>query len=318
MQGVILAAGRGDRLWPITRTRSKAMAPVLGKPIVERVMETLVANGVDKFLLVVSPDDGHITHYFRHQSAIPAQVDCAVQPERLGMAHALACAAPLIRGDFLLSACDNLVAAADVGRLLAAWRGSPRPNAVLALMPVEPEQVRQGGVVAMDGPWVTRIIEKPSPDQAPSNIYSLPLYCFSPRILDYLSEVPRSPRGEYELQDAIQMLIQREGHVCGLTIPHRLTLTSPQDLLTINVHYLAMGDDSIPLAPRTVGAGTRFVPPLCIEHDTDIGADCIIGPNAYVEHGCHIGDRVTIRDAVVLNGAAVPDGAIVQDQVVSR
>ena len=65
MQSVILAAGLGSRLHPITTDRSKAMLPILGKPIVERVMEALAKNGVDDFILVVSPEDRYITNYFR-------------------------------------------------------------------------------------------------------------------------------------------------------------------------------------------------------------------------------------------------------------
>jgi NDP-sugar pyrophosphorylase family protein len=72
MQGVILAAGHGSRLQPITLTRSKAMVPILGKPIVERVMEQLLRNGVDDLILVVSPRDRYITRYFRRESRIEA------------------------------------------------------------------------------------------------------------------------------------------------------------------------------------------------------------------------------------------------------
>ncbi len=81
--------------------------PILGKPIVERVMLDMVANGVEDFILVVSPDDRYITHYFRRESDIKAEVRFVYQPQRLGMANALACAAPLITDDFILSACDN-------------------------------------------------------------------------------------------------------------------------------------------------------------------------------------------------------------------
>ena len=207
MQGIILAAGHGSRLQPITLTRSKAMVPILGKPIVERVMEHLLCNGVDDLILVVSPNDRHITRYFRRESRIEADVRFAYQPERLGMANALVGAAPLINDDFVLSACDNLISEEYVGQMLAAWNSEPRPNGILTLMPVEPERLGNVGIVELDGQWVRRIVEKPSPAEAPSNISSLPLYCFSRGFLDYLPRVPLSARGEYELQDAIQMLI---------------------------------------------------------------------------------------------------------------
>jgi NDP-sugar pyrophosphorylase family protein len=317
MQGVILAAGHGSRLQPITLTRSKAMVPILGKPIVERVMEHLLANGVRDFILVVSPNDRHITRYFRRDTEIEAEVRFAYQPDRLGMANALACAAPLIDDDVILSACDNLISIEHVGNMLAAWHTNPPANAVLTLMPVEPERLGAVGIVEMDGEWVRRIVEKPAPEEAPSNISSLPLYCLSRRILDYLPEVPLSPRGEYELQDAIQMLIEREGHVRGVMVERRLTLTSPTDLLAINRHYLLNGNDQPQLAPYTVGPNTQLITPLRIEHGTIIGRDCVIGPNVYVERDCRIGHGVTIRDAVVLRESIVADGAVVENQVVS-
>jgi NDP-sugar pyrophosphorylase family protein len=316
MQGIILAAGRGQRLRPITLSRSKAMAPVLGVPIVERVMEDLVARGVGEFIVVASPDDQEIARHFGEESKLQARVQIVHQRERLGMAHALQCAAPHIRGDFVLSACDNLVAAEQIDRLMAAWHRSPRPNALLALMPVEPEQVSKGAVVDMEGPWVTRIVEKPRPEEAISNIYSLPLYCFSPLILGYLSQVPRSPRGEYELQDAIQMLIEREGQVSGVIIPERLTLTQPQDLLTINRYYLEIMAPPIHFAPKTLGQHTHLIPPLHVEGDTVIGRNCTIGPYVYVEQGCRIGRGATLVNAVVLRGTVVPNSATIQDQVV--
>jgi NDP-sugar pyrophosphorylase family protein len=169
----------------------------------------------------------------------------------------------------------------------------------------------------MDGPWVTRIVEKPPPGEAPSKISSLPLYLFPSCLLDYLAEVRLSPRGEYELQDAIQMLIEREGRVCGVTTQHRLTLTSPADLLTINRHYLVAGGDRPQLAPHSVGPNTRLITPLRIESGTVIGGDCTIGPNVYVEPDCRIGDGVTLENVVVLRGSAVPDGAAIENQVVS-
>jgi NDP-sugar pyrophosphorylase family protein len=201
--------------------------------------------------------------------------------------------------------------------MLVDWHSTPQPNAILTLMPVEHERLGSVGIVAMDGPWVTRIVEKPSPEEAPSDISSLPLYCFSPRILDYLSEVPLSSRGEYELQDAIQMLIERDGLVRGILVRQRLTLTSPSDLLAINRHYLMNGRDRPQLAPFTVGANTQLITPLRIEHGTVIGSHCTIGPDAYIERDCQIGDGVIIRNAVVLRESAISDGSIIEDEVVS-
>ena len=134
MQSVILAAGKGSRLHPITVNRTKAMLPILGVPMVARVMETLVENGLDDFILVVSPDDQEIVDYFETESKLDVRAQFVVQPERRGMADALSRAAELIQDDFLLTACDNLVSGNDLGQMLAIWKSKPQPNGILALM----------------------------------------------------------------------------------------------------------------------------------------------------------------------------------------
>jgi len=317
MQGVILAAGKGSRLHPITVARSKAMVPILGKPIVERVMETLVENGVDDFILVVSPDDRDIVRYFTRESKLDVDLRFAFQVERKGMADALAYAAPLISENFILSACDNLVPTEDVARVVAMMHGEEHANAVLTLMSVEPDRLGSVAIVETDGPWVKRIIEKPKPEDAPSDTSSLPLYVFTPRILDYLPEVPVSARGEYELQDAIQMVIERDGRVGGVVIDRRLTLTNAKDLLALNREYLLRGGDHPQLAPNTVGPNTRLITPLHIEQGTVIGTNCTIGPNVYIERDCRLGDNVMVHDAVLLRGASVPDGTTIASEVVA-
>lgn len=318
LQGVILAAGKGSRLHPITTKRSKAMLPILGQPIVERVMEGLWDSGVEAFILVVSPDDDDIVDYFTQESPLGDHVSFVEQRERLGMAHALRQAAPQIRDTFVVSACDNLVSRDHIGALISSHQADASRQATLTLMRVPAELISRTGIVALDDDWtVTRIVEKPEPDDAPSDVASLPLYVFEPAILDLLPRVSLSPRGEYELQDAIQMLIDDGGRVRGVLADGRLTLTNAEDLLAINRHYLLNGGVSPHLAPYTVGPNTQLITPLRVEQGTTIGADCAIGPRVYIERDCTIGVNVIIRDAVVLRGAVVPAGSVIEGQVVS-
>ena len=196
-----------------------------------------------------------------------------------------------------------------------ARRPSPPPSSPSC--PSLPEQVPASGVVALDGDLVVRIVEKPRLQDAPSHIASLPLYCLPHSLLGYLPEVQPSLRGEYELQDALQLLIQRQGGVRGLLVDTRLTLTNPADLLSINRHFLMQGGEAPHIQPQRVGAGTQLIKPLHIEAGVVIGSDCRIGPNVYIERNCRIGAGALIRDAVLLREALVPPGAIIQDQVVS-
>lgn len=316
MQGVILAAGQGKRLQPLTETRSKAMMPIAGKPIVERVMESITRGGVDEFILVVAPQDREIERHFQREATLQADVRFVYQTERKGMAHALLQAAPLINGDFFLSACDNLVSAESIAKMCAFWQTEPRPNAILTLMSTTVERIRSGATVRLEGSWVTRIIEKPKPEEILSDLASLPLYGFTPRILDYLPEMQPSPRGEFELQDAVQKLIAHDGRVGAVVLENRMTLTNTADLLALNLAYLHSETGAPHLQPEAVGPHTHFVTPLRVESGVVIGAQCTIGPNVYLEQGCCVGNGVVLRDAVVLRGAAVADGETMAECVI--
>jgi len=312
-QAVILAAGRGRRLQPLTLARSKAMLPIAGKPMVERVMDTLTANGVSDFVLVVGPDDPAIVDHFAQHPYYKTRIHWAQQSTRQGMAHALQQAQPHIRGDFVLSACDNLVPDEHIADLLRRFDAYTAARAVLSLMRIPREQAAAGGIVALRGDRVTRIIEKPQPHEVISDIASLPLYVFEPRVLDFLPRVPLSPRGEYELQDAIQLMIDEGDPVTGVITDRRLTVTNGSDLLAINLRYLAAQTDRRVHSP--IDTATRLIDPILIESGADIGAECELGPTVYVERGASIGRGARLREAVVLRGAQVPAGAHVVQQV---
>lgn len=316
MQGVVLAAGKGTRLRPLTQTRTKAMSPVAGKPLVGRVVDTLTANGVDDLVMVVSPDDVAIRGYFDAGGAGDACVRYVVQTERLGMAHALGLAAPLLIGPFVLSACDNLVAPGHVGELIAV-QARHAAAAVLSLMPIDIALAPRTGVVVWEPPFVRRIVEKPRPADAPSNISSLPLYVFGRAVLDVLPRVQPSPRGEYELQDAIQMLIAETGAVLGVITDERRQVTDAADLLALNLDYLARMPDQQVVATTAAHVSVTFCPPVVVEDEVRIGPHAVIGPRVYLERGVCIGEQAQVADVVALTGACVPPGVTLSNRLIA-
>jgi NDP-sugar pyrophosphorylase family protein len=315
MQAVILAAGRGKRLHPITTSRTKAMAPILGVPIIERVMEAMVVNGVQDFILVISSEDTEIEQYFSKKSKINAAVTMVTQEFPLGMGHALTLAVPHISGDFILSSCDNLVDKTVIKNLLSTWEAK-KPNAILSILQVDPSDFVRMGIVELDGELITRIVEKPTIADAPSNIGSVPLYIFSPKLIKYLHRINPSVRGELELQDAIQLLIEQDGSVLGFQITGRSDLTTPDDLLAINLEYLAKVQTRSETPLNNIGKGTQIINPIQIESDVRIGSNCMIGPNVVIEKGCLIGDGANLENVVVLRNRTIPQGSIIRNKVV--
>ncbi len=292
------------------------MSPVAGKPLVGRVVDTLTVNGVDDLVMVVSPDDAAIRGYFGDGNAWGVRVRYVAQTERLGMAHALRQAAPLLTGPFVLSACDNLVAPEHVGDLIAL-QARHAAAAVLSLMPIDIALAPRTGVVVWEPPFVRRIVEKPRPADAPSNISSLPLYVFDRAVLDVLPRVQPSPRGEYELQDAIQMLIEETGAVLGVITAERRQVTDAADLLALNLDFLAQTPDQWVVATTEAHASVTFCPPVVVEDGVCIGPHATIGPRVYLERGVCVGEHAQLADVMALTGARVPPGVTLANRLIA-
>jgi NDP-sugar pyrophosphorylase family protein len=316
MQAVILAAGRGKRLYPFTLSRSKAMLPLMGKPIIARILERIAANAITHFVIVHSSADRTLPAYFSQNLQPGMQITLVEQAEPKGMAHALFLAEAKIRGDFLVSACDSLLSQEDYARLLSAWHFLPKPSAVLSLLPVDPSKAGSTALVCLKNGWVNQIIEKPQPDQFISNIASLPIYLFDRRIFPLLEQIQPSTRGELELQDAIQNLIVQQGNVRGVTVTNRMNLTSANDLLEINLHFLKEEEPQIILAPAQISSKIMLIPPYYIGPHTSIEEGCIIGPHVYIESNCSISSHCHISESVFLRGTVIKERTTLHHEVV--
>jgi NDP-sugar pyrophosphorylase family protein len=314
MQAVILAAGLGTRLRPVTSTRSKAMVPVLGRPLVERAILPLLENGIRDFIFVVSPDDRQIRPHFTTATDLDINAKFVIQQRRLGTAHALETAVNLIAGPVAVWACDSLVDRDHVESLLVAKEGA---DAVLSLLDVAPELVSRSAAVELEGDRVRRIVEKPFFEEASSNTVSLPHYVFSRAALDLLPQVEESSRGEFELPEAIQKMIDDGDLVIGVRAAGRIQVSSPQDLLTLNLRLLRDRDEPSRVAAGDVGRHVELIEPLRIDEDVVIPDGCEIGPEVYLESGCRIGRGAVVRRSIVLRGGEVAADEIVEDRVVT-
>jgi NDP-sugar pyrophosphorylase family protein len=315
--GVVLAAGRGRRLGSITTDRSKAMLPVAGIPMVGRVLEMLSRGGCDRFIIVVHSSDQELAAYLAG-SPWAAGLRTVDQAERLGMAHAVQCAGPLIRADgardFVLASCDNVYPDGHVAQLVARRR-SQDLDAAITLIQVTPAQIPTLAVVEIQNGFVRSIVEKPSPEDAPSDLGVPSLHALTPRILGCLSRVPVSVRGEREFPDALRILIEDGGRVGGQVVSKRLTLTRPPDLIALTDYFLRR-DPQCASVSELPANGTQIFAPVRIERGARVGPQCSLGPVAVLESDCQVGAACVVRNSVVLRGASVEPGAVVEDCVV--
>ena len=212
MIGVVPAAGRGTRLGPLTDDRPKGLVEVGGKPLLAHAFETLIASDVSEVVVVVGYRAGQILEYFG-ESFQGRPITYVYQRERLGLGHAVLQAAPHVDGPFVVLNGDNVLAGDLRGAIERV--GEAGVDAAIAVEQVDPETARETGVVSVaeevDGGQVIDVVEKPT--EPPSTLATTGCYVLPEEVFAAMGLCRPSNRGEYELPDAIGMLVRAGARV---------------------------------------------------------------------------------------------------------
>ncbi len=324
MKAVILAAGEGSRMRPLTYTRPKVMLPVAGKPILEHLILKAKEAGVNEFVLVVGYHDEEIRNYFNGGARLGVSIDYATQRRQLGTANALSQVAPVV-GDktFLVMNGDAIVGSDDIKNLIA------RDVTTLSLFEVK--ETRGLGTVTVSGDRVTRIYEKM--ENPPSNLANAGIYLFTREIFNAIEKTQRSPRGEYEITESIQIMIDGGIPVSYGVIRYWLDLTYPWDLLNANEVLLSglKGEILGEIEPNvtlkgqvsvgkgtTVRSGAYIVGPVMIGENCDIGPNCFIRASTVIGNNCHVGAACEVKNSIIMDLSKVPHLNYVGDSVVGK
>jgi UDP-N-acetylglucosamine diphosphorylase/glucosamine-1-phosphate N-acetyltransferase len=315
MKAVVLAAGRGERLIPLTETRPKHLLPVGGVPILERSLRGLAGAGVEEALLVTHFMEERIREHFGDGSGLGLKISYAMQDEMRGTADAFR-VAEVFAGDeeFLGFYGDLYVAPGCFKTLIGAHR---RGETTLCAVPVEdPSQI---GALRLDGDRVTDVVEKPAPGEAPSNLGNAGIYVFTPEIFRFIKGTGLSSRSEYELTDSIKALIESGSTVRAVTIPEEgwLDVGLPWNLLDANERALGLMEASVEgeveegvsiQGPVKICEGARVRAGAYVEGPAYIGPGSDIGPNCYIRPATSIGANVRIGNACEVKNSIVMDG----------
>jgi UDP-N-acetylglucosamine diphosphorylase/glucosamine-1-phosphate N-acetyltransferase len=294
MQAVILAAGEGKRVRPLTRSRPKAMIPVANRPIIEYVIEALLKNGIREIIVVVGYRKEQVTRYLNQ---LDAPIEVVVQNKQLGTGHALLSAESRIQDNFLLLPGDNYIDTSSIARI------KDLPNAMLVKEHPNPSNF---GVVMLSEGYVTRIVEKP--EYAPSFMVSTGIYSLTRDIFSHIKE--------NDLTDAISSMIESGVKIQGIPADDWQDAIFAWDLLKMNrrlLHNLPQAREgtasrqTIIQGAVRIGKGTTIGPNTVITGPVVIGNDCIIGPNCCVMPNTSIGARVTIEPFTVIGDAIIMD-----------
>ena len=230
---VFPVAGRGTRFLPATKASPKEMLPIVDKPLIQYAVEEAIAAGAKKLVFVTGSTKQAIEDHFTPdpeleealtgpgkedlldsiRDILPPDVSCIYidQGEPLGLGHAVLCARPAVGDEpFFVHLCDDLIAGEPPCLCQMAGEYGKHGGSVIAVETVPPEDTSRYGIVAVDGEpqRVTRIVEKPAPEDAPSNLAVVGRYLLDPVIFDKLETTGRGAGGEIQLTDAIADMLE--------------------------------------------------------------------------------------------------------------
>jgi glucose-1-phosphate thymidylyltransferase len=315
LKGLILSGGKGTRLRPITHTSAKQLVPVANKPVLFYGIEAMASAGINEVGIIIAPETGdEIRIAAGDGERFGVRITYIVQDEPAGLAHAVLTAEPFLADSpFVMYLGDNLLQG-GIEDLVQAFR-SGEPDALILLTPVsDPEQY---GVAELRNGAVVRLVEKPL--EPATNLALVGVYMFTPCVHDAARAIDPSARGELEITDAIQHLVDQgrrvEPHIVrgwwkdtgrleDMLAANRLVLE------TIEGRVEGELDESQVDGRVVIEAGARLQR-TTVRGPAIIGArarltDCYIGPYTAVGEGCVI-ENAEVEHSILLTGSAVRD-----------
>ncbi len=331
MKAVVLAAGKGERLMPLTENRPKHLLPIGGKPLLEWILEGMVGAGVDEALLVTHYMEEQIKGYFGDGKRLGLELSYVRQEEMRGTADAFRMAEDFAGGEEFLGVYGDLFIPPEGFEALI--RARRKGETTMCVVPVDdPSRM---GVVALEGDRVTAIVEKPAPGEEPSDLANAGMYIFQPGIFRLIDETGLSSRNEYEITDSLRALIDSSATLRAVTLPKGswLDVGLPWNLLEANEKALSSMETSIEgdvedgvhvQGPVRIAEGTRvrsgvyIEGPVCIGSGSDIGPNCYLRPSTCIGADVRVGNACEVKNSIIMDGTRVPHLSYVGDSVIGE
>lgn len=309
MKAVVLAAGEGTRLRPLTRTRPKPMIPIGNQPLLEHVLEAAREAGIEEFVFVVGYKRERIQSYFGDGDDWDVDIEYAVQKTQLGTGHALLQAESQVEGEFIALNGDRIVEPSAISAVMNERRSTGK--SIIAV--TRHEHPENYGVVELEGRTVRSIEEKPPAYTVQTDYINAGVYGLD----DSIFEALRSAEAEGELGITTALRERRDGLRAVPFDGLWLDVSHLWDVLSVNGRVL---DRLEPSDSSTAAIHERAT----VVDQTSLGSDVRIRPGATVLPGTSLGDNVVIgsnavvANAVVLPDARIGDGAVVRDCIVGE
>lgn len=290
---------------PLTSKRPKVMLPICGRPLLEQIVLRAKQAGADEFIFVVGYGADYVKSHFGDGARLGIRIKYATQEQQLGTGHALLAAESLSEERFVVLNGDVLP---DVATLQSLFHA----QGVAATAIKVPDPQRYGVFIVCDG-HMQSVVEKSN--TPPSDLANAGIYLLGREIFDAIRLAPVSPRGEYELTDALNVLASRH-NISIVELKDWIEIGRPWDILAANEKMMPNIE---PLVLGEVEVGATLQCKVCVGKNTIIrsgsyvmgpaiiGEDCDIGPNCFIRPYTCLGDDVRVGNAVEVKNSTIMD-----------
>ena len=305
LKGVILAAGKGTRIYPFSEKYPKPILPVANKPLMQYQIELMASIGIEEVIVVIGHLGYEIVRRIGQGEEYGVHIHYVEQKTTLGIAHAVGTLESLVEGPFMLFLGDIYFVPNSLGDMVEIMARDSLQAVLATMVEEDVDKIKRNFAVILDGDGlVERVVEKPQYPQ--NNLKGCGIYLFSPQIFDAIRRTPRTAmRDEYEITDAIQILINDGGRVRSLNVIERdMNLTYPQDLLELNLYEIARQNGE-----NIVGKRVEIAPTAAVRN-------CVVGSEVRIGEGVQLENCVVFDRVIVEAGKSYVNAILTQERVI--
>ena len=328
MKGIILHGGHGTRLRPLTHTGPKQLLPIANKPMSQYCLESLVDAGISEIAIIIGGiGSNKVQEYYGSGEKFGAKITYVNQDYPRGIAHAVNLCKEFVGNDkFVVFLGDNIIKKSIVD-YVSRFKQSDASASILLCEVSNPTQF---GIADVKDGVIKKIMEKPK--DPPTNLAVTGIYLLTPTIFDIIDRLKPSWRNEYEITDALQMLLEENHQIIYDMVtdywkdtgtPHDIIHANEVILSNMKPYFHGAKEENVSISGNVmIGEGTVIKNGSRIVGPVIVGKECIIGPNTHIGPNISIGDnsklsRCNIKNSIIMPGCNIDGDFKIQDSIIA-
>ena len=328
MKGIILHGGHGTRLRPLTHTGPKQLLPIANKPMSQYCLESLVDAGISEIAIIIGGiGSNKVQEYYGSGEKFGAKITYVNQDYPRGIAHAINLCKEFVGNDkFVVFLGDNIIKK-SIADYVSRFKQSDASASILLCEVSNPTQF---GIADVKDGVIKKIMEKPK--DPPTNLAVTGIYLLTPTIFDIIDRLKPSWRNEYEITDALQMLLEENHQIIYDMVtdywkdtgtPHDIIHANEVILSNMKPYFHGTKEENVSISGNVmIGEGTVIKKGSRIVGPVIIGKKCIIGPDTYIGPNISIGDnsklsKCDIKNSIIMSGCTIEGNLKIRDSIIA-